>query len=304
METVWLIVFVVTLVAVVAAIRLHWRREIRGYLTERTEDYIAFCDDSRIVRFIGFDVSLLRKPVSERIAAKLLPLHLFSLGVLVGAGLVLRLGQLVLPREVIDLPLWALGWIVFVGFVWLAVALAEHRQVLAPRALMGDWDPLAGAAVIHAITSRHRLALLAFAALGLPAHGPATLAVLSGVGASLFAIYWWPTLGRDEPRWIVIPSELARPFLSFKDQVREGLWVMPTGLLLLVGAAALLHFRDVNSLVVASVIAAGCGIVMYCERVSRLHAQKHTLTELRAKLASFLSSSPALAPMGTATQES
>lgn len=287
METLWVLWLLLFLVVYVSMTQRQWRREMTACVPIKAPLYTAWCDDRGNLRFVQFSTDLLGSPVEQTVRSYFAPIHWFSLGCVAGAGIVFRLGQMLWPATNLDLPLWDLVWVGFVAIVWLAVFIAEHvrlrfalRESHASFTNWGD-EIVAMTGAIHAVTSQHRLLLLALAAVGLPAQWHVTLVALVVVGA-----FWWlaRATGSHASVLNVLPGELERPFSSLAEQIREGVWIAPTSFLLVIGAAALLYFNDVSSVAVAALSALGCGLVVTSERISRLYTHQKSLDHFREEL--------------------
>jgi hypothetical protein len=281
-----LLVFVAVLVF---GIRRQWSRTMNVCQSHEEAKYTFWCDSQGCLRLVTFATDLLSIPAARSLAARLSPIHMFSLGTVLGAGTILRLGQLILPQSMLDLPTWALVWVAFLATVWLGVFVAERCFVtsrfaessLGEEASREAFDGVLLAGVLYHLSTRHRLLLLTFAAMGLPAPWHVTLLFLLGI-AAIYAYF-----SRGAARHILftaIPSELERPFLPIKDQMRDGVWVAPAGLLLVLGAATLLFFNDVSSFTVAALCTIGCGLVVASERLSRIYSHHVSLAQFRQRL--------------------
>ncbi|MCX7625689.1 MAG: hypothetical protein N2Z21_05705 [Candidatus Sumerlaeaceae bacterium] len=289
-------------VAIVLFSRKQWKSEMVNCEQVATSHYTLWKDPKSGVRFISFSLGVLTTPIGIAVSSLFTAIHWFSLGLLVGAGIAFRLGQLLWPATSMDLPMWDFLWVLVVGSVWAGTFLAEHvrlRRASHSRSetvadMMGQ-DVVLAACATHAAVSRHRLCLLAIAALGLPAQWHVTMAALI-----IVAVFWWFARGVGEHLALVtlLPGELERPFLPLGEQIREGVWIAPTGFLLVIGAAALLYFNDLNSFAVALLSSVGCGLVVASERISRLHHDQTHFDELRERLRSRLQNIPFSTPLG------
>jgi len=292
MEGLWLIVLLGAFMAALLATRSYRRRLLATWEEQTLGPCTVWSDSDGVARIVGFDTGILQSESGRQIAAHMAPVHMFSLGAVAGAALVVRIGQLAIRVPQSQLPLWDLVWVAVPAVIWLGVCIAEHLRLrlnllpeLVQREEFSGRDALEIAGVIHLVTSRHRLWLLTLGALGLPTSVIATLVIVV-----LVVSLWWLVhrSGTKLEPWMVMPSELERPFLGMKDQIREGSWVAPIGLLLVIGAAALLYFNDLSSFAVAVFSAVGCGLVVASERASRMYTQQATLPQLLDHLAGLM----------------
>lgn len=295
-------------VAIVLFSRKQWKSESAHCEPLSTPYYTLWKTSGGGLRFISFSLDVTSTPAGIGVFSLFAPIHWFTLGLLAGAGLAFRIGQLVWAAPPRDLPMWDFLWVAVVGSVWAGTFLAEHIRLRSTgfgrRNALTNFindDAVLLACATHAAVSRHRLLLLAIAALGLPAQWHVTVAALVTV-----AVFWWFARGAGErlTTVTVLPGELERPFLPLAEQIREGVWIAPTGFLLVIGAAALLYFNDLNSFAVALLSALGCGLVVASERISRLHHDQIHFDELRTRLTARLQSICLSVPAGENTPAS
>lgn len=290
------------LVAIVLFSRKQWKSETASCEPLPTSHYTIWKTPDGALRFISFSLDVTSTSAGLAVLSLFAAIHWFTLGLLAGAGIAFRIGQLVWGATPWDLPMWDFLWVALVGSVWAGTFLAEHIRLRRTGFACSEAidhviteDALLAACATHAAISRHRLLLLAIAALGLPAQWHVTIAALVTV-----AVFWWFARGAGDrlATVTVLPGELERPFLPLAEQIREGVWIAPTGFLLVIGAAALLYFNDLNSFAVALLSALGCGLVVASERISRLHHNQIHFDELRARLNARLQSISLIAPAG------
>ncbi len=288
MEGLWLVAILAVFLAAVIVSRRQWLKKLQLWTPKQEQGYSLWLDERGVVRVVGFDRHVVNTELGRFITARLLPAHLFALGAVAGAALSFRVGQVLLVLEERHLAYWDLAWIAVVGLVWLVTGIVEQLWLL-PRilremveeGLAPHADPLHVAVVFHYALMRHRLGFVMIAALGLPANWLATLVIILLV-AAMWLIF--RSEATSQEFWMAIPGDLEKPFLKLKDQLIEGLWITPFGLLLVLSAGALLYFNDVSSFMVAALSAIACGFVVASERMSRLYSQATTTDELRSRL--------------------
>ncbi len=298
------VVLLIAVVAVAFVTSRQWATLRRQCEQIATPNYTLWCDGDNCLRLLTFTPTLPTTSAARLIALSFSSIHMFSLGAVVGAAVTMRLIQLLWPHNEIDFPVRALLWVGIVATVWLGVFVAEHMELRSlvlekRRSLSDEWgviDPILLAGALHAHLTRHRLYLLALAAVGLPAPWHVTLLIVVGVGALCWFLWRKPS---SQVFLAAMPSELERPFLPMREQMRDGIWVAPMGLLLVIGAAALLYFNDVSSLVLAALCAVGCALVVASERISRIHSHHMTLSQFRERMSQLLGANMSGAPAGT-----
>jgi hypothetical protein len=287
MVVVWILVVAILLVGAIASL-VHWRRD-GAHVIDVVEhgEMKAHVDMDGCAVAVEYSDRGRDDPVSREVSASLFPMHMFALGALTGVSFSLLVAKLILKRPgPVNYAMWLFAWLSLVLVVSALVFLVERYYLSASRRrgtfdrfLAAGEDPLRIAATIYQSMRMYSTwsAIVMFLGAGLlclvDARGLVIAVMMVMMSCAL--VYRWAQLSVQPIRMRM----LDRHFLSVRDFICDGGWVMPVGTLLCTASLGLMYFGRTEAIALMLLMIAGCVLVAWSEAVSRGEARKLTFDE-------------------------
>ncbi len=268
----------------------HFSNEIRSATAVASDGCMTYVGSNRELILIRLSEPARIAPVYATVSQALVPVQIFSLGFLTGVCFVLLIARLALSPSSADLALWTTFWIIAVAVTWGVVLAAEHvliekfhRTGVFRELLSNGADPLAIASALSLAIRTHRIWIVVTMLIGLAVvslgQWLVTGVLFACVAAILIAYRTQPHLFES-----VAPWDAEKPLLSLREQVREGVWIGPVGLVLMLSTVVLMGVSSVSAVLAFIVLNAGIILVLWGERVSRATTFSFTVDEWKHRL--------------------
>lgn len=268
----------------------HFSNQIRSATAVPTDSCTTYLGCNRELILVRLSDPARIAPVYATVSQALVPVQIFSLGFLSGVCFVLLIARLALSPTSADLALWTTLWIMAVAVAWGGVMAAEHvlieklhRTGVFRELLSNGVDPLALASALSLAIRTHRIWIIVTMLIGLAVVSLGQWLVTGVLCACVAAIL---IAYRTQPLFFesVAPWDAEKPLLSPREQVREGVWIGPVGLVLMLSTVVLMGVSSFSAVLAFIVLNAGIVLVLWGERVSRATTLSFTVEEWRHRL--------------------
>lgn len=220
-------------------------------------------------------------------------IHTFMLGLLSGLCIAGVCAKVVLAGTApVNCVKWFFVWLMIVGTTWAIVYLLERaliermiRRGQLERFAQDAGDPLLVAAALHFFSRRYTVWAVMAAFLGgalMTATDPSGIIVSLVMLLAVGLVGWY---ARDEKSQWVAPRDLEKAVFSLGENIRDGGWVAPAGLLIGAASIGLLYFSRAEASLVMGAAVAAAMLALWSERASRGEAYAADVDGWRKKIA-------------------